>query len=74
MKMEFKKVDGRGRIVLPKSWRKKWGDEVILIEFEDRIEILPRKKLNLSKFFDIVEVESFEDVADILKDISEEYG
>ena len=27
------------------------------IELEDRIEILPRKKLNISRFFDIVEVE-----------------
>jgi len=28
-----------------------------LVEFEYRIEILPRKKPNLSKSFDIVEVE-----------------
>lgn len=34
----------------------KWGSEVILVELEDRMEILPRKKPNFSKFFDIVEV------------------
>ncbi|AEC51923.1 Transcription regulator, SpoVT/AbrB family [Pyrococcus sp. NA2] len=38
-------------------WREKWGDEVLLIELDDRIEILPRKKPNLSKFFDVVEFE-----------------
>ncbi|MDK2782806.1 MAG: hypothetical protein PWQ32_395 [Thermococcaceae archaeon] len=32
------------------------GNEVVLIELEDRMEILPRKKPNFSKFFDIIEV------------------
>ncbi len=43
--MEIKRLDRQGRIVILK------------IELEDRIEILPRKKLNISRFFDIVEVE-----------------
>jgi len=43
--MEIKRLDRQGRMVIPK------------IELEDRIEILPRKKLNISRFFDIVEVE-----------------
>lgn len=62
MTVEFKKIDSQGRIVLPKEWRERWGNEVILIEFEDRIEILPKRKPKLSQFFDIVEAEVREDV------------
>jgi len=52
-----KKIDRQGRIVLPKEWRDKWGDEVIIIVFDDKIEILPKKRPELDKFFDIIEVE-----------------
>ena len=62
MIVEVKKVDGQGRIVLPKDWRERWGNEVILIEFEDRIELLPKRKPKLSRFFDIIEAEVEEDV------------
>ncbi len=62
MVVEVKKIDSQGRIVLPKEWRERWGGEVILIEFEDRIEILPKKKPKLSQFFDIIEAEIREDV------------
>ena len=44
MKMEIKRIDSQGRIVLPKDWRERWGNEVLLIEFEDRIEIIPKRK------------------------------
>nr|MDO8063448.1 AbrB/MazE/SpoVT family DNA-binding domain-containing protein [Candidatus Freyrarchaeum guaymaensis] len=68
--MEVKKIDSQGRVVLPKRWRDRWGNEVILVEFEDRIEILPRKKPKLSRFFDIVEVEVEEDVErELLEDM-----
>ncbi len=59
--VEVKKVDSQGRIVLPKEWRERWGSEVLLIEFEDRIEILPKRKPKLSQFFDIIEAEVKED-------------
>ncbi|MET1123868.1 MAG: AbrB/MazE/SpoVT family DNA-binding domain-containing protein [Archaeoglobaceae archaeon] len=62
MIVEVRKIDSQGRIVLPKEWRDKWGDEVILIRFEDRIEILPKRKPRLSQFFDVVEAEVREDV------------
>lgn len=62
MIVEVKKVDSQGGIVLPKEWRKRWGSEVILIEFEDRIEILPKRKPKLSQFFDMIEAEVKEDV------------
>ncbi len=69
MKMETKRIDNQGRIVLPKEWRERWGNEVVLIEFEDRIEILPKRKSKLSQFFDIIELEVEEDVE---KEILEE--
>lgn len=72
--VEVKRVDPpQGRLVLPKSWREKWGgNEVIIVELEDRIEILPRKKPRLSRFFDILEVElKGEDTEkELLKDIN----
>lgn len=55
--VEVKRIDSQGRLVLPKSWREKWGNEVILIELDDRIEIIPRKKPKLSKFFDIIDAD-----------------
>ncbi|MCD6373654.1 MAG: AbrB/MazE/SpoVT family DNA-binding domain-containing protein [Thermococcus sp.] len=55
--VEFKKIDPQGRLVLPKSWRERWGNEVILIELDDRIEIIPRKKPRLSRFFNIIDAE-----------------
>ncbi len=70
MIVEVKRIDSQGRIVLPKEWREKWGNEVILIEFEDMIEILPKRKPKLSQFFDIVEAEVKEDVErELLEDI-----
>ncbi|MFA4646557.1 AbrB/MazE/SpoVT family DNA-binding domain-containing protein [Pyrococcus kukulkanii] len=70
MNMEVKRIDGQGRIIIPKRWREKWGDEVILIELEDRIEILPRRKPKLSEFFDIIEVDEVKE--DVEKELCNE--
>ena len=67
--VEVKRIDSQGRIVLPKGWRERWGNEVILVEFEDRIEILPKRKPKLSQFFDIVEAEVREDIKELLEDM-----
>lgn len=59
MKVEIKKIDSQGRIVLPISWRRriKGGDEVVVIEEEGgKVEILPRD-VDLSKYVDSVEVD-----------------
>lgn len=56
MKVEIKKVDSQGRVVLPISWRSGRGKEVVVIEREDRLEIFPRD-VDLSKYIDSVEVE-----------------
>ena len=45
---EIRKVDSQGRIVLPLKWREKelkTGDEVIIIEDEGILKIIPKKKL-----------------------------
>ena len=51
----------------PKGWRERWSNEVILIEFEDRIEILAKGKPKLSQFFDVEDVE-MEILEDLLRD------
>ncbi|CAD5243698.1 MULTISPECIES: AbrB/MazE/SpoVT family DNA-binding domain-containing protein [Thermococcus] len=55
--VEVKRIDPQGRLVIPKSWRERWGNEVIVIELEDKIEIIPRKRPRLSRFFDIIDAE-----------------
>ena len=52
---EIRKVDSQGRIVLPHKWREKElkdGDEVIIIEEEGILKIIPKKKIDLTQFFD----------------------
>ena len=55
---EIRKVDSQGRIVLPLKWREKElknEDEVIIIEDEGILKIIPKKKIDLTKFFDSLE-------------------
>ena len=66
---EIKKVDSQGRIVLPRDWREKvLGDEkeVIIIKDGDFLKIIPKKKGDLTKFFDTLDLgaEFIEDLAD----------
>jgi bifunctional DNA-binding transcriptional regulator/antitoxin component of YhaV-PrlF toxin-antitoxin module len=57
MKVEIKKIDSQGRVVLPVSWRRRMkGDEVVVIEEGAKVEILPRDA-DLSRYADSVEVE-----------------
>ncbi|MFO8018992.1 MAG: AbrB/MazE/SpoVT family DNA-binding domain-containing protein [Promethearchaeia archaeon] len=67
MKTEVRKVDSQGRIVLPHKWREKElkeTDEVILFEEEGMLKIIPKKKIDLTKFFDSLEFD--EDLIDKL--------
>jgi bifunctional DNA-binding transcriptional regulator/antitoxin component of YhaV-PrlF toxin-antitoxin module len=34
-------TDGQGRIYLPKAVRKKYGDKYHIVEYDDRIELVP---------------------------------
>ncbi|ASI98387.1 AbrB/MazE/SpoVT family DNA-binding domain-containing protein [Thermococcus celer] len=73
MKVEIKKIDSQGRIVLPISWRRRIkGDEVVVIEEEGKVEILPRD-VDLSKYVDSVEVDvdNFGDYHKLRKELRE---
>lgn len=72
MKMEVKKVDPQGRIVLPVSWRRGKGDEMVVVEMDDKVEIVARDS-DLSRYLDSVEssVENFEDYHKMRKELRE---
>ncbi|MHA1143794.1 MAG: AbrB/MazE/SpoVT family DNA-binding domain-containing protein [Candidatus Helarchaeota archaeon] len=57
-KVNIKRVDSQGRIVLPRKWREaelEDSDEVIIIEEEGVLKIIPKKKIDLTQFFDSCE-------------------
>ena len=56
MKVEVKKIDSQGRIVLPISWRRRVDDEMVVVERGEKVEIFPRD-VDLSKYVDSVEVD-----------------
>ena len=69
---EIKKVDSQGRIVLPRDWRErelKDGNEVIIIEEKGVLKIIPKKKIDLTQFFDSLEIS--EELLEKLEDWSE---
>ncbi len=70
MKVEIKKIDSQGRIVLPVSWRRRKGNEIVIIEREKKIEVFPRD-VDLSKYVDSVEVEvdNFADYHEMRKEL-----
>ncbi len=53
-------VDRQGRIALPSDWRLKslkGEKEVVVVEHEDFLVIRPRRKVDLTEFFDSVKVD-----------------
>jgi bifunctional DNA-binding transcriptional regulator/antitoxin component of YhaV-PrlF toxin-antitoxin module len=53
--VEKKKVDEQGRFVLPSDWRAeelKESKEVFVIKGKGYLKIVPKKKIDLTKFFD----------------------
>ncbi|GAB6135097.1 division/cell wall cluster transcriptional repressor MraZ [Thermococcus prieurii] len=44
MEALVKKFDSQGRRLIPREIRKKLGDEVIIVDLGDRVELLPGKK------------------------------
>ena len=72
MNTEIKKVDSQGRIVLPHKWREnelKDNDEVIIIEENGILKIIPKKKIDLTQFFDTLEYD--DDLVDKLENWSD---
>ncbi len=55
-----RKIDAQGRVALPSRWRSRAlrnSDEVILIEEDDMLLIRPRRKIDLTKYFDSIKVD-----------------
>ncbi|QDA31454.1 division/cell wall cluster transcriptional repressor MraZ [Thermococcus indicus] len=69
METLVKKFDPQGRLLLPKEIREKLGDEVIIVDLGDRVELLPRKKADLERFFDSVEVEELTGWEELKKEL-----
>lgn len=65
LEVEVKAIDNQGRIILPKSWRDRYmqGKKVIVTFKGDKVEIKPFTKLDLTKYFDTVEVELNSDLS-----------
>jgi len=57
--VEKKKVDEQGRFVLPPDWRMeelKENNEVFVINGKGYLKIVPKKKVDLTKFFDTADL------------------
>ena len=63
--MEIKRVDNQGRILLPKNWRNRYlkTKKAILVFKGDLIEIRPFAKIDLTEYFDKVEVDLKSDLS-----------
>ncbi|RLE45668.1 MAG: AbrB/MazE/SpoVT family DNA-binding domain-containing protein [Candidatus Methanomethylicota archaeon] len=57
--VERRKVDEQGRFILPSDWRAeelKEDREVFVIKGKGYLKILPKKEIDLTKFFDSVDL------------------
>jgi bifunctional DNA-binding transcriptional regulator/antitoxin component of YhaV-PrlF toxin-antitoxin module len=60
MSSTVRRVDRQGRIALPRNWRSKKlkeSREVVVTEHEEILVIRPRRKIDLTEFFDSVKVD-----------------
>jgi bifunctional DNA-binding transcriptional regulator/antitoxin component of YhaV-PrlF toxin-antitoxin module len=66
MEVEVKTVDTQGRIMLPKIWRDRYlkYKKAIISQKGDLIEIRPFKDIDLTKYFDSIEVDLKADLSD----------
>jgi bifunctional DNA-binding transcriptional regulator/antitoxin component of YhaV-PrlF toxin-antitoxin module len=66
MEVEVKVVDEQGRIILPKSWREKYlkNKKAIISAKGDTIEIKPFTSIDLTEYFDKLEVDIKTDLSD----------
>lgn len=64
--VEIKEIDVQGRIIIPKAWRSKHlkSNKVVVKLGEGVIEIVPYGALDLTKWFDTVEVSVKSDLSD----------
>ena len=66
MEVEVKTVDTQGRIMLPKIWRDRYLKEkkAVVSQKGDVIEIRPFTNIDLTKYFDSIEVDLKADLTD----------
>ncbi len=76
VEIEVRKVDSQGRLILPSDWREdqlKGASEVYVIKRKGYLKIMPKRKIDLSKFFDKAElaVDAINDWRDFERIIAE---
>lgn len=57
--VEIRKVDKQGRLIIPADWRRyelKDSNEVFVIKEKGFLKIVPKKRVDLRKFFDSVDL------------------
>jgi len=57
--VEIRKVDSRGRLILPADWRESeivGTREVYIIKRKGSLKILPKRKVDLTAFFDKIDL------------------
>lgn len=57
--VEVRKVDSQGRLILPADWRESeisGRREVYVIKRKEYLKILPKRKVDLTEFFDSVDL------------------
>ena len=66
MEVEVKTVDSQGRIMLPKTWRERFlkDKKAVISQKGDLIEIRPFEEIDLTKYFDSIEVDLKADLSD----------
>lgn len=66
VEVEVKGVDEQGRIILPKTWREKYlkNKKAVIQAKGDTIEIKPLTSIDLSEYFDKIEVDVRSDLSD----------
>jgi bifunctional DNA-binding transcriptional regulator/antitoxin component of YhaV-PrlF toxin-antitoxin module len=66
MDVEVKTVDTQGRIMLPKIWRDRYlkDKKAVVSQKGDLIEIRPFTDIDLTKYFDSIEVDLKADLSD----------
>ena len=69
METLVKRFDPQGRLLLPKELREKLGEEVMIVDLGDRVELLPRRRADLKKFFDSIEVEELKEWEELKKEL-----
>ena len=64
--MEVKTVDNQGRIMLPKNWRDRYlkDKKAVVSQKGDVIEIRAFEEIDLTKYFDSIEVDLKADLSD----------